>query len=388
MWSLFCAVGLIAVVAIGDPQAIQMALTPPAGGSELGRPGPVRSMIAAADTRFDAVESIPVRQNTPAATTEDHRSATPIEPTLASAGSPLRVASSNVANLNLDRDHFSDHRDTSTASGKRSSHGEMFRPHPEEGNTLTASVASIDTHRRVPDPLLDPFDEPPVVETSPIDEQRIVEIATLTIDERLAELRAQVFAAYRPRQQPIPPLTAPSPNDRFHPPRLPGEPTAPSPVTRESGLVAGTRELEVQSISVDASTARSRAASSASLSKPQAIEIGNGRFRLDVADASVVDVLRLIGEIGNTNIVASESVEGTVRCNLTNVTLDEALDALARVHSLSLERAGSIIFVSAADDVVRRDHRLPIVIPREACPSRANPGKGLVEFRPSRARQR
>lgn len=233
-------------------------------------------------------------------------------------------------------------------------HRDLLRPHP--GDLEIAAIES-QPDRRVPDPLLDPFDEPDAVaaiDTSNfINEQQAAAIAEQTIERKLAELRNQVVAAYQARQLNAPERNPrqdrPASNDSFVPPTANPQNVAAAPTMPISaGSPVPTKFRQ------------------ASTASPSAAELGNGRFRLTLADASLPEVLRLLGDIGEKNIVSSADVEGTVKYNMQGVTVEQALEAIARIHGLSVEESDAFVFVSTADETnVKSRSRLglPIVTP-------------------------
>lgn len=76
---------------------------------------------------------------------------------------------------------------------------------------------------------------------------------------------------------------------------------------------------------------------------------------IDVHDASMVDVLTLLGAETGTNIVADSSIKDqrlTIR--LQNVTLNQALSVLSASQGLAVHRIGSVLIVGAAESMGRR----------------------------------
>lgn len=66
---------------------------------------------------------------------------------------------------------------------------------------------------------------------------------------------------------------------------------------------------------------------------------------LDVKDADLSDVFRLLAEVGHVNIVVSGEVTGTITLRLRHVPWDQALDVIARTKSLGVERDGNVMTV-------------------------------------------
>jgi type IV pilus assembly protein PilQ len=76
----------------------------------------------------------------------------------------------------------------------------------------------------------------------------------------------------------------------------------------------------------------------------------DARFRgapvdVDVKDADVRDVFRLLADVGKTNIVVASEVAGTVTMRLRQVPWDQAIDVVARARGLVYAREGNVIVV-------------------------------------------
>ena len=68
---------------------------------------------------------------------------------------------------------------------------------------------------------------------------------------------------------------------------------------------------------------------------------------LDVKNAELSEVFRLLADVGHVNIVISGEVTGTITLRLEHVPWDQVLDVIARAKSLSLQRDGNVILVRA-----------------------------------------
>jgi type II secretory pathway component HofQ len=68
---------------------------------------------------------------------------------------------------------------------------------------------------------------------------------------------------------------------------------------------------------------------------------------LDVKDADVQNVFRLIADVGKVNIVVAGDVGGTVTLKLKRVPWDQALDVVVRARGLYVERDGNVLMVMA-----------------------------------------
>lgn len=71
------------------------------------------------------------------------------------------------------------------------------------------------------------------------------------------------------------------------------------------------------------------------------------RVDLDLVDADLPNVCRLIGELAGVNVVVSDGVTGKVTMRLKGVPWDEALEAILRARGYRSERVGSVVMVLA-----------------------------------------
>jgi hypothetical protein len=69
---------------------------------------------------------------------------------------------------------------------------------------------------------------------------------------------------------------------------------------------------------------------------------------LDVKDADLQDVFRLLSDVGHVNIVVGDNVAGRVTLRLKHVPWDQALDTIATAKGLAVERDSGIVLVTAA----------------------------------------
>ena len=107
----------------------------------------------------------------------------------------------------------------------------------------------------------------------------------------------------------------------------------------------------VQAASAPAAEAERQADSKTVLDKGIKIaepEYNGKRIDLDMMDANVSDVLRLLAEISNLNIVASDDVKGTISLRLKNVPWDQAFDIILKSKGLDSIREGNVIRVAPA----------------------------------------
>jgi type IV pilus assembly protein PilQ len=75
------------------------------------------------------------------------------------------------------------------------------------------------------------------------------------------------------------------------------------------------------------------------------------RIDLDLKDADVHNVLRLLADVGKVNIVTADNVSGSVTIRMRNVPWDQALDVVLQSKSLGMVRRGNIIRVAPLADL-------------------------------------
>jgi type IV pilus assembly protein PilQ len=83
------------------------------------------------------------------------------------------------------------------------------------------------------------------------------------------------------------------------------------------------------------------------------------KINIDIKDADIHNVLRLLAKEGNINIVTSDTVTGTVTVHLKMVPWDQALDLVLRSKGLDMVQEGSIVRVAKAEDIkAERDREI------------------------------
>jgi type IV pilus assembly protein PilQ len=70
---------------------------------------------------------------------------------------------------------------------------------------------------------------------------------------------------------------------------------------------------------------------------------------LDLQDTDIDNALRIIAEVSNLNIVASEDVIGKVTLRLTDVPWDQALDVILKTHGLDRVLEGNVMRIAPID---------------------------------------
>ncbi len=83
------------------------------------------------------------------------------------------------------------------------------------------------------------------------------------------------------------------------------------------------------------------------------------RIDLDLKDADIHNVLRLLADVGRVNIITADNVRGSVTIRMRNVPWDQALDVVLQSKKLGMVRQGNLIRVAPLDDLQKeRDQEL------------------------------
>ena len=72
------------------------------------------------------------------------------------------------------------------------------------------------------------------------------------------------------------------------------------------------------------------------------------RIDLDMVDANIADVLRLLAEVSNLNIIASDDVKGQISIRLKDVPWDQAFEIILKSKELGKEQVGNVVRVAPA----------------------------------------
>ncbi len=70
------------------------------------------------------------------------------------------------------------------------------------------------------------------------------------------------------------------------------------------------------------------------------------RIDLDLKDADIHNILRLLADVGHVNIVTADDVGGSVTIRMNDVPWDQALDVVLSAKSLGMVRSGNLIRVA------------------------------------------
>lgn len=113
----------------------------------------------------------------------------------------------------------------------------------------------------------------------------------------------------------------------------------------ELQVPAGTKPVKVEDIY-------------SSLARPVGKNQYSGKkISLDLQDADVVNVLRLLADVGGVNIVFGADVSGKITLNLKNVPWDQALDIVLMTNGLDKVRMGTIIRVARSETITEEANK-------------------------------
>jgi type IV pilus assembly protein PilQ len=96
---------------------------------------------------------------------------------------------------------------------------------------------------------------------------------------------------------------------------------------------------------VEVSTGSEAAGFTATLNA-QARGYSGRRIDLDLKDADIHNILRLLADVGRVNIVTADDVSGNVTIRMKNVPWDQALDVVLQAKGLGMVRSGNLIRVA------------------------------------------
>lgn len=77
------------------------------------------------------------------------------------------------------------------------------------------------------------------------------------------------------------------------------------------------------------------------------------RISIDLKDADIVNVLRLLSDVSGENIIASEDIKGKVTLRLRNVPWDQALDTILKTKGYDKVRHQNILRIAPAEQIQR-----------------------------------
>lgn len=74
-------------------------------------------------------------------------------------------------------------------------------------------------------------------------------------------------------------------------------------------------------------------------------ETGEDLFSLELRSIELGDIFRVVAHDYNLNILVDKDVSGKVTASMTSIPLNEALDQIAEMHNLIIERKGNMMIV-------------------------------------------
>ena len=79
------------------------------------------------------------------------------------------------------------------------------------------------------------------------------------------------------------------------------------------------------------------------------------KLSLNFQDIEVRSVLQLIADFTGLNLVASDTVSGSITLRLQNVPWDQALDLILKTKGLDKRQVGNVLLVAPADEIAARE---------------------------------
>jgi type IV pilus assembly protein PilQ len=141
--------------------------------------------------------------------------------------------------------------------------------------------------------------------------------------------------------------------------------SAQSGVGRDGGVARRTRTVTVEQVPTDVPVVHEGYAPAGSVERRSAGEAAGfvaaplaqqrnftgRRIDLDLKDADIHNVLRLLADVGQVNVVTADNVSGTVTIRMRNVPWDQALDVVLQSKGLGMIRSGNMIRVAPLADL-------------------------------------
>ncbi len=141
-------------------------------------------------------------------------------------------------------------------------------------------------------------------------------------------------------------------------------PTSLTGIARDGGIArkvrtVSTEEMPVNVPRIEDGSALENSAIRETATVPQAVQgvtpalFGQARDRytgqridLDLKDADIHNVLRLLADVGHVNIITADNVTGTVTIRMRNVPWDQALDVILQAKNLGVVRQANMLRVA------------------------------------------
>ena len=203
-----------------------------------------------------------------------------------------------------------------------------------------------------PDANLPPASAPET-DAAPAEPEAAAEPAT---PDTVAELPAAEAAVESPPSEPDAAPDEPAAIEASAEP--PASETAAESTTdelaAEPATPEGVAELPAAETALEPSLSEAAAEPAAPSSVP-----GEQTISLDVQEADLHDVLRLIADVVGVNVIAGTDVQGSVTTRLENVPWNEALEAVLSINGMGYERSGNVIRIAPLEHFAKaREARL------------------------------
>jgi type IV pilus assembly protein PilQ len=120
-------------------------------------------------------------------------------------------------------------------------------------------------------------------------------------------------------------------------------------VAREGNQAGGPKietSIHGDDAKIEVSTGSEAAGFTATLNGQGAGRYNGRRIDLDLKDADIHNILRLLADVGRVNIVTADDVSGNVTIRMRNVPWDQALDVVLQAKGLGMVRSGNLIRVA------------------------------------------
>ena len=132
-------------------------------------------------------------------------------------------------------------------------------------------------------------------------------------------------------------------------------------VARRSKTVSGDAQLGMPAAAVESviPSEQVQGVTPALLGQQASDRYAGRRIDLDLKDADIHNVLRLLADVGRVNIVTADNVTGSVTIRMRNVPWDQALDVILQAKTLGMVRRANMIRVAPLD-VLQKERELAI----------------------------
>ncbi|WP_236585542.1 type IV pilus secretin PilQ [Dyella sp. EPa41] len=109
---------------------------------------------------------------------------------------------------------------------------------------------------------------------------------------------------------------------------------------------------------VEVAPKKKDAKADAKLAKGQEPAYSGNRVTFNFQDIPVRSALQLLADISGLNLVASDTVGGSVTLRLVNVPWDQALDVVLRAKSLDKRRNGNVIWIAPQEELAKYEQSI------------------------------